>query len=148
MGLAALALDYFFMAPLIKARLEDQVPDIPVQVCETVDQVLAADKRVIVLMVMWAGERFTESEAGRAQGGASQSLNQRWLVALGINNVGSADARNVRAGPTISLVHKALAGWTAEGAARPMRRVNAPLTPQFTSQKAIYPMGFEQPLTL
>lgn len=148
MGLPALAADYFFMGPLIKARLEDQVPDIPVDLCETADQVLAADRRVAVLMVMWAGDRFVDTEGGRASAGASQSLHQRWLVALGINNVGAGDARNVRAGPTISKVHKALAGWTAEGAARPLRRANAALMPQFTPQKAIYPMGFEQPLTL
>lgn len=149
MGLPALAADYLFVAPLIAARLAEQVPDIPVDVCETTDQVLKADKRARVLMVLWAGDRVEASESGRAGAGASQLLHQRWLVMLGLNNVAkAADARNVAAGPVLSKVHKALAGWVPEGAGRAMRRASAPLQPTFTSDKAVYPLGFEITLTL
>jgi len=149
MGLPALAADYLFLAPLIEARLKDQIADMPVDVCETVEQVLASDQRSQVLMVMWAGDRFVESEAGRAGGGASQVLYQRWLVILALNNVARAkDARNSKAGPLLSAVHKALAGWIPEGAARPIRRANAAMRPDINAQKALYPMGFEAPLTL
>lgn len=149
MGLPALAADYLFLAPLIAARLEDQVGDIPIDVCETTDQVLKADARKRVLMVLWAGDRIDTSEAGRAREGASQLVHQRWLVMLGLSNVGKTpDARNVAAGPLLSKVHKALAGWTPEGAARAMRRASAPLQPTFTESKAVYPLGFEITLTL
>jgi hypothetical protein len=149
MGLPALAADYLFLGPLIARRLEDEVPDIPVDVCETADQVFAADKRPYALMVMWAGDRFVETEAGRANNGASQVVHQRWLVMLALNDVGKEkDARQLKAGPWMSKVHKALAGWTPEGAARAMRRATAPLRPDITPQKAIYPMGFEISLTL
>jgi hypothetical protein len=149
MGLPALAADYLFLAPLIAARLEDQVGDMPIDVCETTDQVLKADKRARVLMVLWAGDRIDTSDAGTARAGASQLVHQRWLVMLGLNNVGkTADARNLAAGPVLSKVHKALAGWTPEGAARPMRRASAPLQPTFTESKAVYPLGFEITLTL
>jgi hypothetical protein len=149
MGLPALAADYLFLAPLIAQRLLDQVPDIPVDVCETTKQVLEADKRQRVLLVLWAGDRVADGEASRASGGASQLLHQRWLVMLGLNNVAKAgDARNVAAGPVLSQVHKALAGWTPPGAARPLRRASAPLQPTFTESKAVYPLGFEITLTL
>jgi hypothetical protein len=149
MGLPALAADYLFLAPLIAARLEDQVGDMPIDVCETTDQVLKADKRARVLMVLWAGDRIDTSDAGTARAGASQLVHQRWLVMLGLNNVGkTADARNLAAGPVLSKVHKALAGWTPEGASRPMRRASAPLQPTFTESKAVYPLGFEITLTL
>lgn len=149
MGLPALAADYLFLGPLIAERLADQVPDVPVDVCETVQQVLAADVRPLVLMVMWAGDRFNESETGRAGNGASQVLYQRWLVMLAMNNVGAGkDARHLRAGPVLSLTHKALAAWKPEGCVHSMRRANAPMRPEMTPQKATYPMGFEISLTL
>lgn len=149
MGLPALADDYLFLGPLIQQRLVAEVADVPVDVCETAEQVMAADRRPVVLMVMWAGDRFVESETGRAGAGASQVMYQRWLVMLALNNVGSQkDARHLRAGPLLSLTHKALAGWTPTGAARAMRRANAAMRPDITSQKAIYPMGFEISLTL
>jgi hypothetical protein len=148
MGLPALAADYLFLGPLIEARLLEQVPDMPVDVCETVQQVLQADQRSRVLMVMWAGDRLAESEAGRASIN-SQKVHQRWLVLLALNNVARAkDARHTLAGPLLSQVHRALAGWVPEGATNPMRRANAAMRPDINAQKAIYPMGFEISLTL
>lgn len=149
MALPALAADYLFLGPLIEARLKDQVPDVPVDVCETVDQVLAADTRQLVLMVMWAGDHFPETEAGRALAGASQKVQQRWLVMLALNNVAQAkDARHLRAGGLLSKTHAALAGWVPPGCTNAMRRVNAPLRPDINARKAIYPMGFGIQLSL
>jgi hypothetical protein len=149
MGLPALVDDYLFIGPLIVARLAAEVADIPVDLVERPEQVLEADKRQRVIMVMWAGDRFVEGESGRAAGGASQALRQRWLVIFATNNVGkAAAARTQGAGPVLSSVHRALAGWTPEGAARPMQRANAPLQPTFTQAKAVYPLGFEIALTL
>lgn len=149
MALQALLDDYLFLAPLVQARLADQVGDLPVDVVETVPQVLAADRRERVLMVMYAGDAFDPNEAARAGGGTSQMLRQRWLVLLALNNVAAkADARQSRAGPTLSQVHRALAGWTPPGVPRPFRRANAPLRPDINERKAIYPMGFEIQLNL
>lgn len=149
MGLPAFEADYLFMAPLIEARLKAQVPDIPCDVCETADQVLQADNRAQVLMVLWAGDIVPAGDAGNARQGSSQFIHQRWLVVLGINNAGKAkDARLVVAGRWLSQVHKALAGWSPMEGARPLRRVTSPLRPTFTTTKAVYPLGFEVPLTL
>ncbi len=143
MGLPALHADYLFAAPLIKARLEEQVPDTPVEVCETVEQLLAADRRECVVMVMWAGERFGAGVA------THQQVSQRWLVILALNNVGLLpDARQVRAGPMLSRLHRALAGWKPEGAVRSFERAQADMRPDIRPQKALYPLGFELSLNL
>lgn len=143
MGLPAFEADYFFLGPLLQQRLQAVLPGIPVEVCEHPSQVLQADKREQVLMVMWAGDRVIDNEDGRSSGGRSQALEQRWLVMLARNDVSKqASTRIAAAGPTLSKVHKALSGWTPEGAARPMKRMNAPLQPTFTESKAVHPLGF------
>jgi|GEM_PF-5397200 len=148
MGLAALRDDYLFVGPLLVARLTDQVADIPVELCERPEQVLEADRRTRVLMVMWAGDRF-DTGAGRMAESASQIVYQRWMVALGINNVSAVrDARNASVGKLLSSVHHSVAGWKPEGSPRALLRANAPLAPTFTKDKAIYPLGFEIALSL
>lgn len=140
MALPALTQDYLFVLPLIAARLADQVPDIPVEVVETADQVFAADKRAQVLMVMWGGE-------GIAQLGRISA--QRYLVLLGVQNVSPAkDARQTVAGPVMSQVHAALNGWVPRGAVNKMRRATAAMRPDIRKDKALYPMGFELELSI
>lgn len=145
MGLPALTADYWFLAPLIQARLQDQISAAPVDICETVDQIFAADRREAVLMVMYAGEAILSAAAN----GKSTKLKQRWLVTLALNNVAkAADARQVKGGPVLSQVHAALAGWTPAGCAHPLLRANAPLRPDHTQNKALYPLGFEIELAI
>lgn len=145
MGLPALLADYWFLAPLLKARLEDQVSDAPVDVCETVEQIYAADRREAVLLVMYAGDAILNAAAG----GKSVRLRQRWMVLLALNNVARPmDARLVKGGPVLSRVHTALAGWTPAGCAHPFMRANAPLRPDHTQNKALYPLGFEIELAI
>lgn len=148
MGLPALKLNYLFVGPLLVSRLETEVPDIPVELVERPEQMLANDRRARVLMVMWAGDRFATGTDGRMSDSSSQVVYQRWLVALGINNVGQRDARNADAGVLLSLVHYAIAGWKPEGSPRPLLRANAPLAPMFTNDKGLYPIGFEISLSL
>lgn len=141
----ALLQDYLFIGPLIEQRLREQLPDMPVDVCETVEQVLAADQRTQVLMVMWAGERFGD----RAADGRAQKLRQTWVVILGLNFVGkTAPTRYQKASPLLTLVHRALAGWTPEGACAPLVPVNTGLRPDINRNKALYPLGFEIDVSL
>jgi hypothetical protein len=140
MGLPALQDDYLFVLPLIAKRLADQVPDIPVEVVETADQVFAADQRARVLMVMWAGEGI---------GQAGRTTQQRYLVLLGLRNVATAkDARQAGAGPLMSQVHRALVNWVPPGAVNKMRRATAAMRPDIRKDKALYPLGFELELSL
>ena len=145
MGLAALQADYLFLGPLIAARLADQVPDVPVSVVETTAQLLAEDRRSRSVMVMWAGDGFGD----RAGNGKHQQITQRWLVILGLNNVApGTDARHQVAGPVMSQLHAALAGWTPDECNTPLKRAPATLRPDFTKTKALYPLGFEINLSL
>lgn len=148
MGLAALAADYLFMGPLMVARLAAQL-DLPAEQVESAEQ-LTRETRSKVLKVMWAGDRFETGESGRAGAGSSQLIHQSWLVALMLQNAGQkADARHSSAGPLLSHMHRALAGWAPqEAGGRAVRRAPAPLPPQFLPTHAMYPLGFEITLTL
>lgn len=149
MGLPALVADYLFIGPLIAARLAAEIADLPVEHVETAEQLNQADQRRRTAKVMWAGDTFEPGENGRAREGSSQIVHQRWLVALVMNHEGQkADARHTAAGPTLSAIHRALAGWQPAGAARALRRAQAPLRPSLTPTSAVYPLGFEITLAL
>lgn len=149
MGLPALEADYLFLGPLIVARIKAEVADLQtVEHVETGEQILR-EQRAKVGLVMWSGDVFDTTEMGRAGAGASQLVRQRWMVAVMLNNAGQAQAaRHTVAGPLLSQVHKALAGWQPEGAGRTFRRAQAGLPPQFTPTHGMYPLGFEITLAL
>ena len=150
MGLPALLDDYLFLGPLICQRLKDRIADVPVEMIERPEQVFDEDQRQAVLMVLWAGDVFPAGEGSRSGGGTSQAFEQRWLVILGLRNVGVGKAaRVVGAGPLLSRIHKALAGWEPKPhCPRPLARANAPLKPDFTKSKALFPLGFAVTLNL
>lgn len=144
MSLPALLTDYLFIGNLLAARLRDLVADVPVEVVESPDQLMRADNRARVLYVLWAGDRF-----GERAGGRSQQMWQRWLVVLAIKNVGAqADARQAKAGPLLSQVHRAVVGWTPEGAVLTFGRADSPLRPDIRKDLALYPLGFDIQLSL
>jgi len=150
MSSTALLANYLFLQPLIEQRLQAELGgELPVAGIESLTQAGDADQRQKVIYVMWAGDAFDESDAGRAQRGASQMVRQRWMVALRISNVGQTDmaARNKEAGPLLSRIHSALAGWTPEGAGRPFVRAGA-LAPNYTKASGLFPLGFAIQLTL
>lgn len=149
MGQPAFVENYLFVGPLIAARLVDQVEGLPADHIEAASQLVGDDQRRQVAKVMWAGDRVDTSDSGRARDGASQIVHQRWLVALLLRNEGQQlDARHATAGPLLSRIHRALAGWVPEGGMRPLRRAQAPLSPTLTEVHAVYPLGFEITLTL
>lgn len=139
--------DYLFVGPLLVAHLAAVLPDVPVELVERPDQVLQADQRPFVVKVMWAGDAVDAVESGRTV--TSQMVRQRWLVLLAQNNPSPLpNARTTAAGPTLSKVHKALHGFTPEGAGRPMKRAGASMAATFTNTQAICPLGFEITLPL
>jgi hypothetical protein len=140
--------DYLFVGPLLVARLAEALPDVPVEHVERSEQVLQADQRPMVIKVMWAGDAPTATDE-RSRTSNSQMIRQRWLVLLALNNASPLpDARSTAAGPTLSKVHKALHGFTPEGAGRHMQRAAASMAPMFTNTQAICPLGFEITLPL
>lgn len=146
----AIDADYLFVGPLVLARLADQVTGTPVEGIEDMAQARDdADMRPRVLYVMWGGDRFDTTEAGRAANGASQKLYQRWIVWLKVRNASQArkDARNTEAGAVLMQVHKALAGWVPPGGLRPLVRTQGP-APDYKPASGLYPLSFEIQLAL
>lgn len=150
MSNAALLADYLFLGPLIEEQLAAQVANVPVEGIETMSQARDdQDLRARVLYVMWGGDRFDTSSTGTASNGSSQKLMQRWIVWLKVRNtsVANKDARNAGAGPLLSAVHKALAGWRPEGSQRALLRTQGP-APDYQAASGLYPLSFEINLVL
>lgn len=147
----SLVADYLFIGPLIERRLQEELdPGTPVEGIERLSQARdAQDLRALVVYVMWGGDRFDGGDAGRAGGGTSQRLFQRWIVWVRVRNASQAakDARNAGAGPLLSVVHKALAGWEPEGALRKLVRTQGP-APDYQAASGLYPLAFEINLAL
>lgn len=153
MSTAALLLDYLFAGELIKARLASQVSELAsadaVDGVEQLAQAVARNINAPRAFVMYEGDVFNTSDAGRAGGGASQIVQQQWSVILAVRNAAQheGDARNASAGPLLSRVHKALAGWAPPGAVRPFVRVQG-RRPNYSANVGLYPLTFGLSLNL
>lgn len=153
MSNAALLVDYLFAGALIRARLRDQVAGLAaedsVQGIETFAQAAEKNIQAPTAFVLWEGDTIDASEAGRAAGGRSQLLTQQWTVLLAVRNAvqHDLDARNNSAGPLLSAIHKALAGWAPDGSLRPLTRAPGRKA-NYTANVGLYPLSFALPLHL
>lgn len=145
MANAALLLDYLFLQSAIEVRLRALLPQVEVLGAEEIAQVIDATVRTDTLFVLWDGERFPDD----AQDGKAVLVRQRWIVFYAAPNASQHDgaARNRGAGLMLSALHKALAGWSPEGALRPFRRTNGP-RPNYRANVGLYPLSFEIAMTL
>jgi hypothetical protein len=149
----ALLLDYLFVRPLIVARLAQQVSVFaqPGSV-KGVEELADAIERGVsapTAFVFFAGDVFDTSEQGRASNGRSQIVQQQWCVVLVVRNADQIDgaARDTLAGPLMSTIHKALAGWVPDGSARPFVRVPGARA-TYNKNVAAYPLTFGLSLNL
>lgn len=153
MSNAALLLDYLFAGELIRARLREQVAGLgaedSVQGIETLAQAVEKNIQAPTVFVLWEGDAINTSELGSAGAGRSQLLRQQWTVLLAVRNATQNDpkARNESAGPFLSAIHKALAGWAPEGTVRPFVRAQGRKA-NYTANVGLYPLTFDLPLNL
>jgi hypothetical protein len=105
---AHLEADYLFMQGVICARIEECTL-FNVRGIDSLVQATENDVRDAVVYVLYEGERIVDT------GGKGTNLltGQRYSALLGLANATQNDeaARNGAAGPMLSKVHKALAGW-------------------------------------
>jgi hypothetical protein len=142
---AALASNYLFCGPLLEQRLRESLPGTPVEGIEDLAQAGAEDARQRALFVLWDGDRFGDT----ALSGRAQIVTQRWLVLLYQRHASPTqrDARAQAAGPVLSTVHQAVAGWAPEGAHRAFKR-GPGRAPSYTKASGLFPLTFEIDLTL
>lgn len=149
MANAVLLLDYLFAGSLIQARLREQVAGLEaVDGLESLAQASEAHVTSARAFVIWTGDTFDTGESGRASR-ASQVVRQAWTVLLAVRNASQVqgDARNASAGPLLSAAHRALAGWSPEGALRPLIRINGP-RPNYQASVGLYPLTFALDLVI
>lgn len=147
----ALLLDYLFVGPLIEARLGAEITDVRWQFVEHPEQIKEpAAGGAPSGFIYWFGEKVDESPDGRAGSGASQLSTFSWAVVLMVRSASQvkADARVAIAGPVLSRIHRALSGWTPEGALRPLRRTNGPRPSFEPGGTSLFPQTFSVTLAL
>ncbi|MCK2095629.1 phage tail terminator protein [Thauera aromatica] len=147
-----MAWNYLAMEGLIVARLQAEVPAL-LQV-KTAAAAAAAEGQVTqapAAIVGLQGDAPAAPEARLTKGqlaafAQNQSTAQRWGVVVAVRNVRdiqSGAAAREEAGPLLSAVILALAGWTPDEARYwPLVRVPAG-TPRYGSGRLLYPLSFE-----
>jgi hypothetical protein len=144
-ALPAFVADYLFIGPLVEARLRQELGDqIDVRSVDELPQVVEGNLTRDTVFVVWMGERVVD-EAGR---GASTQIEQRWVVLVAIKSSSQQDAaRTNKAGALLSQSHKAVCGWTPEGAGRAFTRASG-IAPRYLPGKGLYPLTFSISLAL
>ena len=145
MATTALLLDYLFLRDLMVARLAESLIDPLVQV-DGIETFAQATERNVVspsLFVLWEGDAFSAGQAGRLPGLPANIVTQTWAALLAVRNAAQhqADARDASAGPLLSKVHRAVNGWTPEGATRPFVRTSGRRA-TYGANVALYPLTF------
>lgn len=150
MALQPIHEDYLFVGPLIVQRLRDQmaglVQPVDVMSIEHLRQAAAnMGTRSPVVFVLWDGEGMG-SGVRDANHGSARILHQIWTVCLYVRNASQVvpAARDLDAGPMLSRIHVALAGWRPEGSIHPFHRTSPGKRPQYPadSASAMYPLSF------
>ena len=149
----ALMLDYLFVGRLIKARLASNVVGLELQGAVLgIESLAQATERSInapTAYVLWEGDRIDVGPQGNAGNGRWQMAVQSWTVLVAVRNADQDqhDARNESAGPLISSVHRALAGWKPMDDLRPFTRAQGRKA-TYTANVGLYPLTFEILLNL
>ncbi|MBI2801240.1 MAG: hypothetical protein HYX63_13345 [Gammaproteobacteria bacterium] len=142
--------NYLEAEPGLIARIESQVPGVR-KVFGMAELASIRDRAVQFApcaCVVYDGDTIPGGDGARAGNGAAQVVLQRWVVWLIVRNVrDGADgaAARAEAGPLLSLLIAALAGWTLSASFRPLRRTTAP-RPLFEQGAIHFPVAFELPL--
>lgn len=136
--------DYFAAEQPIKDRLAAQVPDL-VKVMALEDLAEISDRRQIqtpAAFVLFDGDRTaTGSSDGRVV-----NITQRWAVVLAVRSARSqqgGDGQRTKAGPLISQIWKALAGFEPVPGMSPMKRTDGQPPVYLDGGFAYFSLSFE-----
>ena len=132
--------DWLHVGAQMADRLRAQVPELrqvrmAVSIAELGDITPAAP----AAWVIWDGDQIADD----ARSGASQCVDQRWLVVLIVRSAREADAGGgvvAEAGRLMSEALSALMGWAPTGGMA-LRRTSAP-TPGYQAGYGYYPIAF------
>lgn len=141
--------DYLAPWDLIMERLRDQVPELQAVLSAPDLAAIREDQqRTPNAQVMYDGDDVASGDGASAGRGAAQVVYQRYLVYLCVRNVrdpGRLAGAFGEAGPLVSKIIKALAGWQPSSDFRPLRRTSAG-KPLYSPGYVYFPVGFSTQL--
>lgn len=144
--------DYLFCGPALVNRLREMLsaadaPLVPAEDVLHIEQLSQAianmGTRSPVVFVLWDGEGMGSGRQ-ESQYGAARIMHQYWTVMLYVRSASQVipDARHITAGPLMSRIHMAIAGWKPSGAVQPFHRASPGKRPQYMTNGAMYPLTF------
>lgn len=144
--------DYLSAEPAIVERLKDQVPEL--RKVEGATELAAITERDFpnlqtpAAYVVYAGDRVGGGTSDSARQGRDQVVQQVWAVVLAVRNVREVTtgaAIRAQAGPLITAVLSALAGWEPIPELRALRRIQG-AGPVWGKGVAFFELRFEAQL--
>ena len=134
--------DHLMAEPLLIARIEDQVPDLrAVLSAADLAGVKAASQVTPAVHVLYGGDDVPTREGDRGWTGKPQKILQRWMAVVAVRNARTqrtGAAAREDAGPLLSQLIGALAGFQLDPALGPLKRIPAP-QPAYDAGFAYFP---------
>ncbi|MEZ3140805.1 hypothetical protein ACBQ88_17195 [Citrobacter braakii] len=142
-------MNYFYLAPLIRKRLVEKVPElINVYGAAEFSRLETFDPVTPCAFIIYNGD-VTPSSMQNTGGvlRLTQSVTQRWLVVICVNYsdpMGLDDEMLTEGGSLLSDVINAVSGWSPdEKGASPLHRSNQNLPPDYGDGLGFFPVIFE-----
>lgn len=139
--------DFLATEAAIVARLQAAVPALRhVEAKVDTESAAGQDSQSPAAFVEYIGSRLPQNDAAQAGDGALQEIQLGFMVTLAVRRAGSDGARlRKEAGPLISAIFAALAGWLPDDDGRPLACV-AIERPAYKPNYAYFPLVFQRPL--
>lgn len=141
--------NYFYLAPLIKSRLEEAIPDlINIYGAAEYSRLETFDPITPCAFVIYNGD-VTPSNVQNTAGvmRLTQNVTQRWLVVVCVNYsdpLGLDEEMFSEGGVLVSDVISAISGWCPdEKNATPFHRSNQNIPPDYGDGLGFFPVNFE-----
>lgn len=136
--------DYLAAESAIVAQLKDRVANVHILSAAELAGVPQKGQVTPAVHVIYGGDQVPTASADRGYSGKPQKVLQKWLAVIAVRNAGSqvtGEKQREQAGPIISQVIAALAGFEAGKGFGPMMRINAP-APAYNGTFAYFPLQF------
>ncbi len=128
--------DFFATRDSIKARLEDQVPELrKVYFAEDIQDLPSASQITPAVHLLYAGYTPAQSERARVD----ITIDQTWAVVLVIKQSPGEYA----GGEILDKIIQALHGFKPEGARLALELAPSPYSPTYRPRVAYYPLAFQ-----
>lgn len=145
-------MDYLVLEDLLVDRIKETMPELKAVLTATDLAAVKDDRKAdLAVHVVYLGDEIGSGPQHQGGSGKVQAITQQWMVVLVVKFAGSpttGKGNRKLAGPLITKLLKALAGWEPPNVPLDaLRRINAPKV-IYNNGFAYYPFAFKTQFTL